>query len=73
MGGGDGALGVAAGNHVVGTFGTAAALGGNAQLKLNVIKTHALAGKLGNGFVANAVADANNHGSGAVVTLVNLV
>jgi hypothetical protein len=63
VGRGNGALGVAAGDYVVGTFGTAAALVGDTQLELDVIKAQALAGQFGNGFVANAVADTNNHGS----------
>jgi hypothetical protein len=35
---------------------------GDTQLELDVIKAQALAGQFGNGFVANAVADTNNHG-----------
>jgi hypothetical protein len=66
VGRGNGALGVAAGDYVVGTFGTAAALVSHAQLELDVIKAQALAGQLGNGFVANAVADTNNHGGWGV-------
>ena len=64
VGGGDSALGMAASNHVVGAFGAAPTLAGNAQFKLDIVKAQSLAGQLGNGFVANAVADTNNHGSG---------
>jgi hypothetical protein len=66
VGGGNRALGVAAGDHVVGAFGTSAALVGHTQLELDVIKAQALAGQLGNGFVAYAVADTNNHGGWGV-------
>jgi hypothetical protein len=59
---GHGALGVAACNDVVGALGAAATLGGNAEFELDLVKAHALAGKFGNLFVANAVADADNHG-----------
>ena len=41
---------------------TLAALGGDAQFELNLVKTHARTGVAGNVAIRNSVADANNHG-----------
>jgi hypothetical protein len=40
-----------------------AALGGYAQLKLDVVKTHARVGMAGNFTVRDAMADTDNHGA----------
>jgi hypothetical protein len=58
----DGALGMAAGDDIMSAFGAATALAGNTQFELDVIESQTLAGKFGDGFVANAVANTNNHG-----------
>jgi hypothetical protein len=39
------------------------ALRGHTQFELDVVKTHARAGAMGNGLVADAAADADNHGA----------
>ena len=50
------------GPQVAGTAFALATLGGHAMLELDVVKGHAGAGALGNGFVADAVADTDDHG-----------
>ena len=54
------------GDYVAGAVFAATALGGNAQLKLDFIKTHARTRMAGNVTVRNTAADTNNHGSGAL-------
>lgn len=49
------------GHHVAGTTFAAAALGGDAQFKLDVIEVHTGRCVAGNVPVADALADANNH------------
>ena len=54
------------GDYVAGAVFAATALGGNAQLKLDFIKTHARTRMAGNVTVRDTAADTNNHGSGAL-------
>lgn len=51
---------VALGDYVAGAVFAATALGGNAQLKLDFIKTHARTRMAGNVTVRNTAADTNN-------------
>ena len=53
---------VALGDHVTCTAFALAALGGNTQFKLNLVKTHASAGVAGDVAVRNSAADAKDHG-----------
>ena len=57
---------VALGDHVAGAVFAATALGGNAQLKLDFIKTHTRTRMAGDVTVRNTAADTNNHGNGAL-------
>jgi hypothetical protein len=58
---------VALGDHVTRTTFALAALGGDAQLKLDLVKAHASAGVAGDVSVRNSTADANDHGQTFVV------
>jgi hypothetical protein len=66
-------LGVAALDEFAGTVFAGAALAGNTQFKLDVIKTLALIGVLSNGFLADTVANTNNHGGEFVLNRTNLI
>jgi hypothetical protein len=55
-------LGMALVDHFACAVFTLAALGGHTQFKLDVVKTHALAGVQSNLFLGHTAADANNHG-----------
>lgn len=65
-----GGVGVAALHDIACTVFAAAALGGHAQIDLDVFKALAFTGVMVDLFVGYAVADTNNHGwSGAVEKL----
>jgi hypothetical protein len=51
-------------HNITGAFLALAALRGNSQFKLDIVKTHARAHVAGNFSVRNAFADTNNHGKG---------
>lgn len=57
-----GAAAAAFGPEGAGTAFALAALGGHAQLKLDLVEVGAAAGSTLDGFVGDSVADANNHG-----------
>ena len=59
-----GLMAAALGNHIARSAFAAAALGGNPQLKLDVVKAHASMGMTGNFTVRDATADTDNHGTG---------
>ena len=59
-----GLMAAALGNHIARSAFAAAALGGNPQLKLDVVKAHASMGMTGNFTIRDATADTDNHGSG---------
>lgn len=54
---------MALGNHIACAAFAPAALGGNAQFKLDFVKTHAGTDVAGDFSVGNAAADTNNHGN----------
>ena len=54
--------GMALGHHIACAAFAAAALGANAQFKLDFVKTHAGTGVAGDFTVGNSAADTNNHG-----------
>lgn len=49
-------------HQVAGAAFTVAALGGNTQFQLDLVKAHASPGEAGNLAVGDAVADADDHG-----------
>lgn len=54
--------GVALGDHIAGATFTLAALGGHAEFKLNLVKTHPGTRVAGDFSIGDPVAYANNHG-----------
>jgi hypothetical protein len=59
---GDGLAWVALGPEIAGAGLALSALGSNPQFELDVVKAVARAGRFGDGVVADAVTNANNHG-----------
>ncbi len=59
----------ALGNDIPGAALAAATLGGYAELKLDVVKTHARTHVAGDVAIGNSVADADNHGGRQAVGL----
>ena len=59
---GDGLTGVALGPEIAGAGFALPTLGGHTEFELDIVKAVARAGRFGDGVVADAVANANNHG-----------
>jgi hypothetical protein len=58
---------MALGHQIACAILTIAALGGNTQLQLDLVKTHSCPGKAGNLAVGDAVADADDHGETGLI------
>jgi hypothetical protein len=67
----EGRVGVATLDHLAGTVFAASALGGNAQIYLDIFKALPFTGVLVNFLVRDAMADANDHGGGRGEALIS--